>query len=178
MIRTLLIAAILLLAACAGTSPRSAGDSPELRLSPASLGRELVLQQQLTFTIGGEQRSMEALLEVDANGVALAVQAAGQSALVLRWDGAHLQEQRAAWLPPQVRGERVLNDLQLSYWPAQAIRAALPDGWTLEEDRDVRRLREHGLDVATVRFVSPDRIEIESHRDGVRLSIVSSQVSP
>lgn len=177
MIRSLLIAAVALLSACATPVARPPVHGLELRLSPASLGRELALQQQLIFSAAGEQKSMEALLEVGTEDVALAVQAAGQSALVLHWDGKRLQQQRAPWLPPQVRGERVLSDLQLSYWPAAAIRAALPAGWTLEESEGIRRLRENDTDVVTVRFVSPERIEIASHRDGVQLTIVSSPVS-
>lgn len=178
MIRALLIVALLALVGCAGPQTRPAQHGLELALSPASLGRELALQQQLTFVFGSEQRSMDALLEADAGRVALAVQAAGQSALVLQWDGASLQQQRASWLPAQVRGERVLSDLQLTYWPVVAIRAALPEGWTIDEAQGVRQLRERGEDVATVRFVSPERVEIDSHREHVRLIIVSSPMAP
>ncbi|MFT3806173.1 DUF3261 domain-containing protein [Arenimonas sp.] len=176
-LRALLIVAIACLAACAGRTSRTPSQELELRLPPASLGRGLVLQQRLTFVVAGETRQMDALLEANADGVALAVQAAGQSALVLHWDGRKLEQQRAPWLPPQVRGERVLSDLQLSYWPAQAIRASLPAGWTLDEAAGVRLLRRDGMDVVTVRFVSPDRIEIESHLDGVHLSIDSSPLA-
>ena len=177
MIRFLAFCASLALAGCAGTPAHSLAHPLELRLAPASLGRELALQQQLIFDAGGEQRSMEALLEVDAEGVALAVQAAGQSALVLQWDGKRLQQERAPWLPPQVRGERVLSDLQLTYWPAEAIRAALPAGWTLDEEQGLRHLRDRGQEVATVRSISAERIEITSHRDGVRLTIISAPMA-
>ncbi len=135
---------LLLLAACAQLPPRAAVELPALRLSPASLGRSISLQQRLHFTFGAQQRDMDALLEADPAEVRLLVQAMGQSGVRLSWDGKNLQQQRAQWLPPAVRGERVLDDLQFALWPADAIRAALPQGWTLDEQGGIRSLQHDG----------------------------------
>lgn len=134
------IALCLLLAACATRAPQPLAELPPLRLTPASLGQELALQQKLTFRRGGQQRELDALLEVDGKEVRLLVQAMGQSGVKLSWDGERLQQQRAPWLPPMVRGERVLDDLQFALWPLDAIRATLPAGWRVDETDGERRL--------------------------------------
>ncbi|HYG05264.1 MAG TPA: DUF3261 domain-containing protein [Stenotrophomonas sp.] len=135
----------LLLAACAGQRARAPAVAlPPLHLAPAALGQTLALQQRLVFSYGERRSTMDALLEADADEVRLAVQALGQTGVTLRWDGHTLQQQRAPWLPPQVRAERVLDDLQFALWPAAAVRAALPPGWTLVEEGDQRRLEQAG----------------------------------
>lgn len=138
--------ACLLLAACASRGPLAHAqvELPPLRLSPAALGKPLSLQQRLHFTFGTQQRDLDALLEADPGEVRLLVQAMGQSGVRLSWDGKSLRQQRAPWLPPTVRGERVLDDLQFALWPADAIRAALPSGWTLEERDGERNLQHEG----------------------------------
>jgi hypothetical protein len=173
--RATLIGCSLLLAACTGHAPREhsfvAPAILELRLSPASLGHELALQQQLSFRSGEEQHTFDALLEADASEVRLDIQRMGQSAMRLRWDGRQLEQHRAAWLPKSVSGEQILDDLQLANWPVSAIRAALPTGWSLVEDDDSRRLRNGDKTIVTIRYPAPDRVEID-HAD-FRLSIVS-----
>ncbi len=170
----LIACASLLLADCAGHAQRGEHSTLDLRLSPASLGHPLALQQQLSFHFGSEQRTLDGLLEVDAGEVRLEIQSMGQSALRLRWDGKHLEQHRAAWLPKALRGEEVLSDLQLAQWPAQAIRAALPAGWNLIESGNSRQLRHGDTSVETVRFPAPDRVEIEHAH--FRLDIVSVQL--
>jgi hypothetical protein len=175
--RVALACGTVLLAACAGHAPRDADAGFDLRLSPASLGRELALQQQLRYREGAQQRTFDALLEADATEVRLDIQALGQSALRIRWDGAHLEQQRAPWLPKSVRAERILGDMQLANWPATAIRAGLPPGWSLvETGSDTRQLRHGATTIATVRYVASDRIEID--RANVHLSIVSAPAQP
>lgn len=174
----LLLLCVMLISACVSQAPRRAAEqSVELRLTPASLGHELALQQQLRFSFGTEQRTVDALLEVNADSVKLVVQALGQSAMRLSWDGHRLDQQRAAWLPAALRGERVLSDLQLTYWPTEAIRAALPMGWQLIEEGNERQLRQGDQLVETVRFTAPDHIEIVQHRENFRMSIVSVPIT-
>ena len=161
------------LAACAAAPPRAAVPLPELRLAPAALGRELSLQQQLHFSFGRQQRDLDALLEVDAQEVRLAVQALGQSGVRLSWDGEHLQQQRAPWLPEAVRGERVLADLQFTLWPAGAIRSALPASWTLQDDGTIRRLVRDGAVWLQVEHQGEGRYLLDNRADGYRLQIES-----
>jgi len=132
----------LLLAACAvhNREATSSIELPTLHLAPSALGQNLALEQQLVFVRNGQQREFDALLEVDATQVRLLVQAMGQSAVRLIWDGQHLSQRRASWLPSQVRGGRVLDDLQFALWPLSSVRAALPPNWHAEEAGNERRL--------------------------------------
>lgn len=170
---TLLLAGLLLAACATSPSPAPAVALPALRLSPASLGQELALQQRLVFRHGSHQRELDALLEVDADEVRLVVQAMGQSGVRLQWDGTELTQQRAAWLPASVRGERVLDDLQFSLWPLEAIRAALPAGWQVKEQGNVRELEYQGRTWLSRTRVDASTLQLRNHADGYALLIES-----
>lgn len=166
----------LLLAACAGLPARQAPPAlPRLHLAPAALGRPLAAQQHLLFSFGRQQRALQALLEVDADEVRLAVEALGQSGVRLRWDGRQLQERRAAWLPPQVRAERVLDDLQFALWPEAAIVAALPPGWQLLADARQRRLLHQGQVWLQVDYAAA-AMHLDNQAEGYRLQIHSHEL--
>lgn len=171
----LALAALLLVAGCASapTPTTNEPDSPLLRLAPASLGRTLALQQQLTVTARGQTRRLDVILEADADSVRLAMMNLGQTVARLEWDGRELTQTRASWWPAAVKGERILSDLQLVLWPAQAISAALPGGWTLDAQDSERVLRRQGTVVATVNYPSATRAELVNLQDGYRLDIDS-----
>ncbi|MNV44553.1 hypothetical protein D3C71_1363180 [compost metagenome] len=72
-----------------------------------------------------------------------------------------------------MRGERVLDDLQFALWPAAAIRAALPAGWTLQETDGVRSLVQGGTPWL-VRDTLPDgRVRLRNLAEGYELVIES-----
>ena len=134
----LLLLAIAAATGCGVAPPRPAvpaaeplPEPPLLRLPPWALPGGLALQQRLTFRHAGRRDTVDALVEADARAVRVVMHVQGRVALSLVWDGETLQQTRADWLPPQVRAERVLGELQLVYWPAEAITAALPPGWSL-----------------------------------------------
>lgn len=173
--RLLLCLSLAGMAGCAapplvGTDP---GARPLLRLPPAALGRSLALQQLLLVHAGGQSRRIEVLLEADAQSVRLALMNLGQTLARLQWDGHELVQTSAPGWPRAVSGERVLSDLQLALWPAEAIAAALPADWTLEQ-RDGRRLLRRGDQIAaTVDYPAPSRIELVDRQHGYRLEIES-----
>lgn len=171
LIATLLLATLL--AACAHRAPAPLVSLPALRLAPAALGHELAVQQRLHFQFGTQQRELDALLEVDAQEVRLAVQAMGQSGVRLQWDGQQLHEQRAPWLPSAVRSARVLDDLQFALWPTDAVRAALPSDWQVDDDGVTRRLSHAGQDWLVLTRQSPQRLQLENRAEGYRLEIES-----
>lgn len=180
MFRLSAVLVAVLLAACAArvrtTDPGLA--VPWLQLPPAALPQPLALQQRLTFRHGERRDTVDALVESDADGTRVAIHAQWQVALRLDWDGATLRQQRAPWLPAALDGERVLADLQLVYWPAAAIRAALPQGWRLEESGGHRLLRKGDSVVATVDYPEPQRAHLEQRALDYTLDIASGEVVP
>lgn len=174
--------ATALLAACAGAparppaGPAKADAAPSLRLTPAALGREMALQQRLDFFLGERRESIEAMVEVDAGSVRVVMHAQGQVALRLEWDGHTLDQTRAEWLPPVLDAQRVLDDLQLVYWPAAAIKERLPAGWHLVDTPGSRRLLQDGEIVATVVYVAANHARLR--RQTYALDIHSVPVAP
>ncbi|MFS8978027.1 DUF3261 domain-containing protein [Cupriavidus necator] len=170
-----------LAAGCAspGAAPEhaapQAGATALLRLPPASLQRELKLQQHITveFQMQGrtERRELMALLEADAAHTRLAAVAGGQVLARLSWDGTKLQVSRSPWAPAELQPERILSDLQLSLWPADAIRAALPAGWSFDATPALRQLRQGTETVAEIRFPDAATTLFVQYRDGYRLTI-------
>ncbi len=172
-----LLCSMLLLAGCAGRHmPTPLMQLPPLRLAPATLGHPLALQQHLVFSYGSHRSEMDALLEADASQLRLAVQALGQTGVRLVWDGHTLQQQRAPWLPPAVRGERVLDDLQFALWPADAIRAVLPPGWQLVEADGERRLEQDGKAWLVLQSLGPGRQRLSNLAEGYALQIQSQSL--
>ena len=168
-----LLLAGVLLAGCATRPQKPAVELPALRLAPAALGHDLAVQQRLVFRFGPHVRELDALLEVDATDVRLAVQAMGRTGVRLQWDGTALVEQRAAWLPAAVRGERVLDDVQFSLWPADAIRAVLPADWTLVEQGAFRELRRNGQVWLQREQVDATTLRVRNGVDDYELTIES-----
>lgn len=164
----------LAFAGCAVFAPATPpDDAPLLRLPPHALGRSLALRQHLTVAALGRTQQVDVLLEADAAAVRLALVNFGQTAARLEWDGLNLRETRSPWLPAAVSAERILSDLQLVLWPAEAVRATLPAGWTLQSDDAGRVLRHEGTDVTTVRFVDAARMTLVQHRRAYSLAIES-----
>lgn len=152
-----------------------AGATALLRLPPASLQRELKLQQHITveFQMQGrtQRRELMALLEADGAHTRLAAVAGGQVLARLDWDGMKLQVSRSPWAPAELQPERILSDLQLSLWPADAIRAALPAGWSFDATPALRQLRQGTETVAEIRFPNAATTLFVQYRDGYRLTI-------
>jgi hypothetical protein len=169
----------LLLAACQTLPPPAT--LPALQLAPAEFGAELSLAQRLTVTDAPAEpdgalveRQLDTLLQVDARQLQLAGLALGQRVLTLRWDGRDLAVQRHPMLPAAVDPARVLRDIALVFAPLPALRAALPDGWTLDEANGQRTLRQAGAPRLTVRYLDGRaRVEIDNHAERYRLRIES-----
>jgi hypothetical protein len=145
-VRAAIVFLALLLAGCATPpAPKRLG----LKLAPASLGQSISLQQHLKVERGGRIDELDAALEVDPARLELVGLAFGQRVLTLHYDGKELTTWRHFMLPAQVRADDVLEDLQLTLWPAEAINAALAAGWRVE-DHDLRRTVYHDADAVTV----------------------------
>ncbi len=173
----LMLAATLLLAACAHV-PHRPSPSPALRLAPAALDASLSLQQRLTVSHGARRQRADALLEVDDDTLRLVLLVGPKRMLTLVFDGESVEETRDPTLPETLAGERFIDDIQLAYWPAAAIRSALPPGWVLDESPLRRTLRQDGAAAVEVRYSQATRwlgrIEIHHLRQNYRLTIDSA----
>lgn len=164
-------AMLIFLLGCVTAPPAPA--SPRLRLSPASLGTTLAMQQQLTVTVADQTHRLEVLLEADARAVRVAVLSLGQTAARLEWDGVNLTQSRAAWWPEAVGAERILDDLQLMLWPLEAVSAGLPPGWSLASSAGLRVLSRDGQPIVHVRYQAPNVSELVHLRQGYRVRVES-----
>lgn len=131
-----------------------------LALPPAALGCTLAVQQQLTVLPPGQRaQTLDALLEVDAQHVRLALFHMGQRMGVLDWDGHQLDTQLSRWWPSQLAPQQVISDMQLALWPAAVIANALPPGWVIQEGDSTRRYSYKG----------EERILVKTDGDALRI---------
>jgi hypothetical protein len=176
MLRRFILVIAVLASGCAATPP--ATQDLQLRLSPASLGREMVLQQRLTVSARGTQQQFDMALEVDAASVRMVVLGFGQVLARLQWDGRELQQQRVAGWPDALGAERVLTDLQLVHWPQEAVRAALPPGWSLAAQERERILRWQGKTVIHVHYPEDLTTELENIPAGYTVRMQDARGRP
>lgn len=123
---------------------------PALRLAPSLLGTERHLAQRLAVSALDAPQApahlVDVQLELDRDSLRLAGFALGQRVLLVQWDGRNLEVQRHPRLPQEVDVARVLRDMTLLYWPADAIRAALLAPWALVETPHQRQLMQTGTE--------------------------------
>lgn len=172
-------AALLLAALVAGCASAPAPVARlGLRMAPATLGQAIDVQQQLTVEQDGRTHDLLAALEVDSAHLRLVGLALGMRVLSLEYDGEKVNEWRHPMLPAQVRADDVLEDLQLTLWPREAIAAALPPGWEIRDEALRRTLLLHGEVVATITYSTMPRWKGTAVLDNVRyryrLTVVSA----
>lgn len=131
---------------------------PLLKVRPSEFGAALQLNQRLRIRRGEERHELDAVLAIDATSVRLAVVGFGLRLITLGYDGERVDERRHPLLPAAVDGERILRDLVLTYWPLAALRARLPDGWTLDERDAERELSWRGRPVVRIRYQGASRV--------------------
>lgn len=173
----MLIAALL--TACAAPGDTSLPLRP---LPPDSFAASLTLAQQLRAgpldpARGNMSPPLDILLELDPAGIQLAGMAMGQRLLTLHWDGKTLQSQRSALLPSSVKEERILRDIQFTYWPLEALARSLPAPWTVEDAQGVRTLRWKDQEMiqrsCSAAVLWEGHCELRNLREGYRLQIDS-----
>ncbi|HEU0153712.1 MAG TPA: DUF3261 domain-containing protein [Arenimonas sp.] len=179
MLRLIAAVALGLLAGCTPPATRPPADAtPVFTLAPSALPGGLAEQQRLSFEHGDRRETVDAMVQVDAEAVRLVIHAQGQVALRLDWDGRQLAQTRQPWLPASLDGGRVLSDLQLVFWPVEALRTQLPPGWTLEDAGARRTLRDAGGTVAWVEREDADTRVLHQERLRYRLRIDSVALAP
>jgi hypothetical protein len=146
--RFLALLSLLLLAACEAPRVLLAPGVPLVLPSPGELGRSVEAAQVVTATRGGEVTVFEARLAATPDEFRLlTTDTMGRRALGIRWTDQGIEQDRAAWLPVELKAENILADLVLLYWPEAAIRRGL-SGASLSSDASGRRIGE----VVSVRY--------------------------
>lgn len=165
--------------------PTTQAPLPELRLPPDTLGARFSVSQRLHFSHAddaGAPRTLDALLEVDAEALRLAGFAFHQRVFTLHWDGRELKEERVPQVPRELLASDVLRDLQLAYWPADVLRDHLPEGWALSDDGTTRVLSHEGAPMMEItRHGEPSwhgTTEIVNHASRYQLRIESEAARP
>jgi hypothetical protein len=130
--RALLLMLALVLAGCA-SAPTQPPARLGLKLAPAALGQAISVQQHLKVERQGRTDDLDVALQVEPEALDVVGLAFGQRVLTLHYDGKELSSWRHVMLPSQVKAEDVLEDMQLTLWPVEAVAAALPAGWRVEE---------------------------------------------
>jgi hypothetical protein len=153
-----------------------------LKLAPSALGESISVQQHLTVERNGRVDELDAVLEVDPWRLDLVGLALGQRVLTLHYDGQILNAWRHPMFPAVVRDEDILEDLQLIFWPADAVRQALPGGWRIEENGPRRTLLIGEMPVTVINYSGQHRwsgkVELSNLRYQYRLIIQSVSNGP
>jgi hypothetical protein len=161
---------------CAAT-PLPSSARLGLKLAPAALEASIHLQQRLVVERQGGIDAVDAALEVDSERVDLVGLSLGQRVFALHYDGRELRSWRHPSMPSKLRGEDVLEDLQLTFWPVGAIKKALPAGWRIEEADRRRTLWSGETPVMLIEYSGEPRwlgrIAIDNLRFQYRLIILS-----
>ena len=131
------LALVAMLAGCATAPPQA---RLGLKLPPAALGESISVQQHLKVERAGRVDDLDVALQVEPDAVDVVGLAFGQRVLTMRYDGKELTSWRHFMLPAQVRPDDILEDMQLTLWPAEAIAAALPAGWRVADQGKTRTL--------------------------------------
>jgi hypothetical protein len=126
-------------------------------LGPASLGQPHGVAQLLRGEYGDNVFTLRCVIRVDAQQLTVVgLTALGLRAFTLRYDGQHLDEERASQMPAEPSGAGLLNDLQLVYWPL----ATLQQAWhtvgvdVSEPWPGTRRLKRGGALLAEVHYAA------------------------
>jgi hypothetical protein len=174
--------AFLALSLGACVAPESRPGGMGLKLRPAALGESISLQQRLDVEGQGRSAQFDVALEVDAARIDLIGLALGRRVLSLHYDGKTLQSWRHPMWPVHLRGEEVLENLQLTLWPVDAIRQALPVGWSIEENDLRRTIRQDGLAIMIIDYSAlplwSGKVEVTNLQFDYRITIQSVPNEP
>jgi hypothetical protein len=150
-----------------------------LALPPSALGRQLHLAQRIGVTRGESHWSFEAQLEAEPDEVRVAAFALGQTVARMVWNGVRLEETHSTHVPDAVTPARILSDLQLAWWPEEAVRAGLPAGFAVSTTGSVRAVTRGGQPFAQVRYEGAGpiwpKMELKHLAYGYTLEIESTE---
>ena len=125
----------------------------------------------------GQSHQFMAQLEADLSRLVIAgVVLSGPRLFVVEQSSQGVRAEASDLVPPQIRPEYLLADLQLAFAPREALeRAYAGTEWSLFENSDTRVLRQRGRDVAVVHRGAADPwaapVDLTNHRYGYALHV-------
>jgi hypothetical protein len=128
-------------------------------LAPATLGAERAANQIVRGALGEREMTINCVVTVKGGTMTIVgLSAMGVRIFTIRYDGQATSVDNSLPIPPQLTPERLLADLQLVYWPINALQEPLQaDGWQVTEPAPgTRRLRRDTQLVAEVHYASAD----------------------
>lgn len=143
---TLILALLALLTGCQLLAPAP------LPLA-APMQRPHQLEHLLTLTWGDRQLRLRCVLETGQGETrVVALNEAGLVLFQLHHTDQGLSVQRSALLPKAFPAQQIMADIQLIFWPASAIEAALPATWRLDVEANSRTLYHGDRLIAQVHY--------------------------
>jgi hypothetical protein len=115
--------------------------------------------QQLTAVWADRQQSLLAVLELDAQHIAMSgLSNDGLSLFNVTYDGKTIMADKSPLLPESVNPEFFITDLQLVYWPLAELQKNLPAQWRLETTNNKRSLYFNDKKQVEVDYLTPDPV--------------------
>lgn len=146
-------------------------------LSPQGPARQI--QQQIVAEWQGQQQTLIVALELDQQHIAMAgLSGDGLSLFNLRYDGQSLTLDKSPLLPESLSPRQIVADLQLIYWPAEALRRQLSTAWRLDDLGLRRVLYRDNVKWAEVIYESPasewpHQVQLNNEHYRYRLNITT-----
>jgi hypothetical protein len=148
-----------MLSACVSTAvkPASSADTDWPLLSPASLRQARQVSQVLRGDYAERSFTLRSVVTVNAQQLTvIGITSMGLRAFTLKYDGEHLDEQRAPQVPDALQAKQLLNDMQLAFWPLNELQNSwhTAGGEVSEPYPGTRRLQRNGVLLAEVHYAS------------------------
>lgn len=128
-------------------------------LAPSTLGYSVDAEQLLSAAYGARESTLRCIVTVDADALqVVGLTASGQRVFSLRYDGEQIDGERSTFAPEQIDPQHILADIQLAFWPLDAVAAAAEKrGWQVSEPRaGLRRVSGNGRIIAEVHYADAD----------------------
>jgi hypothetical protein len=129
---------------------------------------------------GERQAAFEAVLSLAPDRAEIVLTMLGGPRLAtIVWDNAGIYEDRALFVPKSVPVENIVADIFVTVWPAEAVKASLPEGTTLTVAEDGGRTISRGDEMIVTATPSPadsNRTVVRNIPFGYEVAIVSQSL--
>ena len=110
-------------------------------LPPGAYGGELTCVQEIMGTYGNSKQVLTGIVRLSSEDMQVTLFAEMARIMTIKYGALGMEYDFSPLIPvANIRPEYVLFDIQLTYFPAEAINKALPKGMTFSEEGAVRTL--------------------------------------